>query len=60
MTALARAQRRVDKTYARMIAAKTTCWRHAWGDSFKVCVMARNALRTVAEVRELEKKLGLI
>ena len=56
---IAKAQRRVDRAYARMIKASSQCWRHAWGDAFVAAVSARNALRSVAEVRELEKARGL-
>lgn len=52
-------ERRIQRAYERMLSAKTECWRYAWGDAFVVAVKARNAMRTVAEVRALEKKLGL-
>jgi hypothetical protein len=51
--------RRVDRAYQRMLAAKTDDWRHAWGDGFVVSVRARNAMRSVAEVRAIEKARGL-
>lgn len=52
-------ERRIQRAYDRMLAAKTEDWRHAWGDGFVANVSARNAMRTVAEVRALENKLGL-
>lgn len=52
-------QARVDRTYNRMLAAKTLEWRHAWGDAFVASVSARNAMRTVAEVRRIEQERGL-
>lgn len=52
-------ERRIQRAYDRMLAAKSECWRHAWGDGFVANVSARNAMRSVAEVRVLEKKLGL-
>lgn len=51
--------RRIDRAYTRMLAAKSLAWRYAWGDLFALTVRSRNAMRTVAEVRALEKKLGL-
>ena len=52
-------ERRIQRAYDRMLAAKTEDWRHAWGDAFVANCSARNAMRTVREVRELEEKLGL-
>jgi hypothetical protein len=52
--------RRIDRAYTRMLAAKTTAWAHAWGDAFVANVSARNAMRTVAEVRRIEIDLGLV
>lgn len=52
-------ERRIQRAYDRMLAAKTECWRHAWGDAFVVSCSARNAMRTVAEVRAIEKARGL-
>lgn len=51
--------RRIDRAYQRMLAAKTLAWRHAWGDGFVANVSARNAMRTVAEVRQIERAMGL-
>lgn len=50
---------RIERCYQRMLRAKTTDWRHAWGDGFVANVSARNAMRTVAEVRQLERERGL-
>jgi hypothetical protein len=51
--------RRIDRAYTRMLAAKTRDWRCAWADAFIVNVSARNALRSVAEVRAIERARGL-
>jgi hypothetical protein len=50
---------RIERCYQRMLGAKTEAWRHAWGDALVVNCSARNAMRTVAEVRQLEKARGL-
>lgn len=52
-------ERRIQRAYDRMLAATSTEWRHAWGDGFLANVSARNAMRTVAEVRQLERERGL-
>jgi hypothetical protein len=52
-------ERRIQKAYERMLKAKSECWRHAWGDGFVANVSARNAMRTVAEIRQLERERGL-
>lgn len=52
-------ERRIQRAYDRMCAAKDDCWRYAWGDLFCVLVRSRNAMRTVEEVRAMEKRLGL-
>lgn len=52
-------ERRIERAYQRMLSAKSECWRHAWGDGFLANVSARNAMRTVAEVRAIEKARGL-
>lgn len=54
-----RIERRIQRAYERMLLAKSTEWRHAWGDGFVANVSARNAMRTVAEVREIERARGL-
>lgn len=54
-----RIEKRIQRSYERMLAAKSTEWRHAWGDGFCANVSARNAMRTVAEVRAMEKQRGL-
>ena len=51
--------RRIDRAYTRMVGAKTVEWAHRWGDAFLTYVRARNALRTPAEIREIEKARGL-
>ncbi len=51
--------RRIDRAYTRMVAAKSAEWQHRWGDAFVHYVRARNAQRTPAEVRELERQRGL-
>jgi hypothetical protein len=51
--------RRIDRAYNRMLAAKSTEWAHRWGDAFVHLVRARNAQRTPAEVRQLERERGL-
>jgi hypothetical protein len=51
--------RRIDHCYRRMLAAKSSAWAHAWGDGFVANVSARNALRSVAEVRQIERDRGL-
>jgi hypothetical protein len=51
--------RRIDRAYNRMIGAKSSCWERRWGDVFVLYVRARNAMRTPAEVRELERTRGL-
>lgn len=50
---------RIQRSYTRMLAAKTDEWRHAWGDAFVVNCSARNAMRSVAEVRQIERERGL-
>jgi hypothetical protein len=50
---------RIDRAYKHMLNAKSTNWAHAWGDVFCLYVRARNAQRTPAEVRELERQRGL-
>lgn len=52
-------ERRIQRAYDRMLAAKSVEWRHAWGDGFVANVSARNAMRTVAEVRQIERERGL-
>jgi hypothetical protein len=52
-------ERRIDHCYRRMLAAKSSAWAHAWSDGFVANVSARNAMRSVAEVRQLEKARGL-
>lgn len=52
-------ERRIQRAYERMLAAKTTEWQHAWGDGFVANVSARNAMRSVAEVRQLERARGI-
>lgn len=52
-------ERRIQRAYDRMLAAKTEDWRHAWGDGFVANVSARNAMRTVAEVRAIERARGI-
>jgi hypothetical protein len=47
---LARAQRRVDRSYWRYIHAKG-CWRKAWQEGFAAAVSARNAIKLVGLVR---------
>jgi hypothetical protein len=54
-----RIHQRIDKAYQRMLAAKSKVWEHRWGDAFVCLVRARNAQRTAAEVRELERERGL-
>lgn len=54
-----RIERRIQRAYDRMLAAKSVEWRHAWGDGFCANVSARNAMRSVAEVRQLERERGL-
>ncbi len=51
--------RRIDRAYTRMIAAKSQEWAHRWGDAFVTYVRARNAQRTPAEIRQLERERGL-
>lgn len=51
--------RRIERAYNRMLAAKSPEWAHAWGDVFVVYVRARNAQRSPAEVRRLERARGL-
>jgi len=51
--------RRINRAYDRMLAAKTSRWRHAWGDAFVANCSARNAMRSVAEIRQLERARGL-
>jgi hypothetical protein len=51
--------RRIARAYDRMLGAKTSAWAHAWGDGFVANVSARNAMRSVAEVRAIEKARGL-
>lgn len=50
---------RIERAYQRMLAAKSVKWRHAWGDGFCANVSARNAMRSVAEVRRIERDRGL-
>jgi len=52
-------EQRIERAYQRMLAAKTLAWRYAWGDAFVANCSARNAMRTVAEVRAIEKARGL-
>lgn len=51
--------RRIERAYRHMLAAKTQAWSHIWGDAFLLYVRARNAKRTPAEIRELERARGL-
>jgi hypothetical protein len=51
--------KRIARSYERMLAAKTSAWAHAWGDGFVANVSARNAMISVAEVRAIEKARGL-
>lgn len=53
-------ERRIERAYQRMLAAKSRAWRYAWSDGFLANVSARNAMRSVAEVRRLERELGLL
>jgi hypothetical protein len=48
---LARAQRRVDRSYWRAIKAVSPCWQRAWLKGFGAAVSARNAIRAVSFVR---------
>jgi hypothetical protein len=50
---------RIQRSYSRMLAAQTDAWRHAWCDGFLASVSARNAVRSVAEVRQIERARGL-
>lgn len=50
---------RIDRAYNRMLAAKSPEWAHRWGDAFVVYIRARNAQRTPAEVRRLERARGI-
>jgi hypothetical protein len=50
---------RIERCYQRMLAAKCLKWRQAWGQGFVTCVSARNAMRSVDEVRDMEKRMGL-
>ena len=52
-------ERRIERAYQRMLAAKSIEWRHAWGNGFVANVSARNAMRSVAEVRRIERARGL-
>jgi hypothetical protein len=54
-----RVHTRLERAYVRMLAAKSKAWEHRWGDAFVSLVRARNAQRSVAEVRELERQRGL-
>jgi hypothetical protein len=51
--------RRIQRAYERMLAAKSEKWTHAWGDAFVAICRTRNRLRTADEVLELEKARGL-
>jgi hypothetical protein len=51
--------RRIDRAYTRMVAARTAAWAHAWGDALVANCKARNELRSVAELCAIEKARGL-
>jgi hypothetical protein len=51
--------RRIDRAYTRMLAAKTSKWAHAWANGMLSACRARNAMRTPAEIRAIEKARGL-
>jgi hypothetical protein len=46
---------RVSRAYARMMAAKSEKWWQLWANSFHANWLARGAMRSVAEVREIER-----
>jgi hypothetical protein len=50
---------RIERAYRRMLSAKTQPWRAAWCSGFIASVSVRNAMRSVEEVRELERERGL-
>lgn len=50
---------RISRAESRMKQARCVKWRHAWCGAFLRFVRERNAIRTVAEVREIEKRMGL-
>lgn len=51
--------RRIERAYNRMLAAQSPEWTHRWGDAFVVYIRARNAQRTPAEIRRIERARGL-
>ena len=54
----ANVQSRINRSYARMMAAKSEKWRWAWGQGFHANWLARGAMRSVAEVREIERRFS--
>lgn len=54
-----RVHQRIERAYVRMLSAKSNEWAYRWGDVFCSLIRARNAQRTVEEVRQLERDRGL-
>lgn len=52
-------EQRISRAEARMNAAKTSQWKHLWWGVMARQINARNAMRTTAEVRAIEKARGL-
>jgi hypothetical protein len=52
-------ERRIYRSEQRMRLARRPEWAHAWCGAFLRNVSARNARRSVAEVRQLETSKGL-
>lgn len=52
-------EQRIQRSYDRMTGAKTVEWAHRWADAFLLNVRARNAMRSPAEIRQLERERGL-
>jgi hypothetical protein len=50
---------RIQRSYDRMTRARSVEWAHRWADAFLINVRARNAMRTPAEIRQLERERGL-
>jgi hypothetical protein len=50
---------RISRCESRMQSARCVKWRQLWCGVFLRAIKARNAMRSVEEVRELEKRMGL-